>query len=256
MIGWLRAIGRGVLLSGYFLIGIGRILWMRLRHGPDWYLSAHGMAAIQRWMQRATQLLGLRIRQYNRARAASTLFIANHISFLDIPVLSAIVPVRFLAKHTIRYWPVIGTLTQLSGTVFIERGKRSLIHRTVDSLDMALREPRPVAIFPEGTTGLGDKLKKFHTGLFQAAIDSNTPVQAIALRYIRNGQIDRTAAYIDKDNFVLKILAVMAQPYTEVQIHFCAPLVPSASQSRQQLAQTAHAQIEQILNANPALAPI
>lgn len=255
MTGWLRAAVRGVLLCGYFLVGMSRIAWMRLRYGPNWYNSLQGMAAIRQWMQRTTQLLGLRIRQYNRARAESTLFIANHISFLDIPVLSAIVPVRFLSKHTVRYWPIIGTLTKLSGTVFIERGKRSLIHRTVEALDNALREPRPVAIFPEGTTGLGDTLKKFHSGLFQAAIDSNTPVQAIALRYIRNGQIDRTAAYIDKDNFVLKILAVMAQPYTEVQIHFCTPLLPDSSRSRQQLAQAAHAQIDAILHIDPALTP-
>jgi 1-acyl-sn-glycerol-3-phosphate acyltransferase len=165
------------------------------------------------------------------------------------------VPVRFLSKHTVRYWPLIGTLTEWSGTVFIERGKRSLIHRTVEALDSALRETRPVAIFPEGTTGLGDKLKKFHTGLFQAAIDSQTPVQAIALRYLRNGQVDRTAAYIDKDNFVLKILAVMAQPYTEVHVHFCTPITPVQDQDRQALARATHAQIEEIINGQAGLVP-
>ncbi|MBI3560959.1 MAG: 1-acyl-sn-glycerol-3-phosphate acyltransferase [Gammaproteobacteria bacterium] len=219
---------------------------MRMLGGPRWYLSPQGRLAIQRWMQYSCALLGLRIQQFNRPRVESTLFIANHISFLDIPVVSSIVPVRFLAKHTVRYWPVIGMLTQLTGSVFIQRAKRSLIHRSVDALDVALRETRPVAIFPEGTTGLGDQVKKFHTGLFQAAIDSATPVQAIALRYLRQGRTDRIAAYIDKDNFVAKLLAVMAQPYTDVQVHFCAPLFPE-QRGRQRLARQAREQIELVL---------
>lgn len=212
------------------------------------------MQAIQHWMQRTARLLGLRIHQVNRPRLQHTLFVANHISFLDIIVISAIVPVRFLSKHTVSYWPIIGTLTKFSGTVFIQRGKRSLIHRTVEAIDGALREARPVVIFPEGTTGLGDTIKKFHTGLFQAAIDSQALVQAIALRYLRKGAVDRIAAYIDKDNFVMKLGAIMAQPCTDVHVQFCAPLTPPQG-SRQSLAQITHEQIEMALGIPTATLP-
>lgn len=209
-----------------------------------------GQAAFQQWMQRVAYILGLRITQYNRPRNTSTLFIANHISFLDIVVIAAIAPVRFLAKHTVSYWPIIGTLTALSGSVFIRRGKRSFIHRVIEAIDLALRETRPLLIFPEGTTGLGDHLKKFHTGLFQAAIDSQTPLQAIALRYVRNGQADRTAAYIDKDNFISKLIRIMAQPHTDLEIHFCSPVTPD-EHTRHDLAQLTRRQIESALGFTP-----
>lgn len=231
-----------------------QIFYLRLRHGPRWFLSTIGMDAIQHWMQRTARLLGLRILQFNRPRLHHTLFVANHISFLDIIVITAIVPVRFLSKHTVSYWPIIGTLTKFSGTVFIQRGKRGLIHRTVEAIDGALRETRPVVIFPEGTTGLGANIKKFHTALFQAAIDSQTEVQAIALRYQRNGEVDRIAAYIDKDNFVMKLGAIMAQPCTDVCVRFCTPLPPPQT-SRQQLADITHRQIAAELGITASVLP-
>lgn len=242
----LRTLWRGAVLCLYLALGLLQIFYYRLRHGPRWYLAPQGMQEIQRWMQRTSGLLGVQVTQYNRPQLQRTLFVANHVSFLDIIVIASIVPVRYLSKHTVAYWPIIGTLTKQTGTVFIKRGQRSLIHRTVEALDTALRETRPLVIFPEGTTGPGDHVKKFHTGLLQAAIDSQATVQAIGLRYLRHGNIDRTAAYIDKDNFVLKLLAIMAQPATQVQVHFCEPLLPS-QQSRQTLAHIARNQIEQAL---------
>ncbi len=243
---FLRVSWRGSAMCAYFILGLTQVLYQRVRRGPQWYMQPAGQMAFQQWMQRVAHTLGIRITQYNRPRTASTLFIANHISFLDIVVIASVTPVRFLAKHTVSYWPIIGTLTALSGSVFIRRGNRSFIHRVIKAIDRALLETRPVLIFPEGTTGLGDHLKKFHTGLFQAAIDSQTPLQAIALRYVRNGQADRTAAYIDKDNFVAKLIRIMAQPHTDLEIHFCPAVIPS-DHTRQTLAQITRQQIETVL---------
>ena len=230
----------------YLLLGVVLGTTLRLRDGRHWHLTSRGQAITRWWMQQLTRIVGIRITQYGRPLTANVMLVANHISFLDIMVISSIVPARFLSKHTVRYWPIIGYLTRLAGTVFIERGKPSQLTPTLVALGQALRSGRPMLIFPEGTTSLGTQVLKFHSGLFQAAIENKAPVQAVSLHYRRAARADRIAAYIDKDNFLVSLLRLMAQARTEVHLGFSAPL-DSSGQTRQQLAASCHACISQTL---------
>jgi 1-acyl-sn-glycerol-3-phosphate acyltransferase len=244
-----RAAVRGTQFMLYLSLGVILGIAYRLHYGQHWHLGAAGQAIIRWWMQHMTRIVGIRVTQYGRPLTANVMFVANHISFLDILVISAIVPARFLSKHTVRYWPIIGYLTHLSGTVFIERGKPSQLSRTLDALRQALSSGRPMLIFPEGTTTLGTQVIKFHSGLFQAAIDNMVPVQALTLHYRRNERADRVAAYIDNDNFLLSLLRLMAQDNTEVHISFSPP-IDSTDQVRQHLAAQSHATISRSLHAH------
>lgn len=238
----LRAAMRSTQFLLLLLLGILLASALRLYHGRDWHLQISGQASIRWWMQRMTRLLGIRITQYGTPLTCDVLQVANHISFLDILVISSVVPVRFLSKHSVRYWPIIGYLTQLSGTVFIKRRKRRQVVQALGESTQALRCGRPLLVFPEGTTSLGAQVAKFHSGLFQAAIENAIPVQPLTLHYRRNGTADRYAAYIDQDNFLLSLLRLMAQPSTTVHLRFAAP-IDSHGRNRQQLVDLSHARV-------------
>jgi len=246
----LSGLMRVALRGTHFLFHLGKGVLLasgcRLRHGRHWHQTDRGQALITSWMQQLARLLGLCISGYGRPIARQALFVSNHISFLDIIVIACHVPARFLAKHSLHYWPAIGYLTALSGSLFIRRGNRQQLGHTLGALRVALGEYRPVLIFPEGTTTLGNAVLKFHSGLFQAAIDTRVPVQAVTLHYRHAQQPDRVAAYIDQDNFLIKLLRLMARPTTEVHLSF-TPAVDTNGHTRRSLAEFCQARISQNL---------
>lgn len=242
----MRATTRGTQLVLHLTLGMILSSGYRVRYGRRWHLLPAGQAIIRWWMQRLTRIVGIRITQYGTPLTVNALFISNHISFLDIVVISAIVPVRFLSKHSVRYWPIIGYLTALSGSLFIERGKHRQLSRTLIAIQHALNNTRPVLIFPEGTTSLGTQVLTFHSGLFQAAIDKQLPVQTLTVHYRRDQRPDRIAAYINKDNFLINLLRLMAQPQTDAHLSFTSP-VDSHNHTRRSLAAICHARISQNL---------
>ena len=230
----------------HILIGIVMVFVYRLRFGKHWYIKPMGLSAKRWWMLNMNSLLGIRVAQYGQIDRQPLLYVANHISFLDIIVISAMTDVRFLSKHTLRYWPLVGLLAEMSGTLFIKRDKRSMIARVISTVRDALAKSH-IVVFPEGTTSLGDEVKHFHSGLFQAAIDANVPVQPIAIRYLHQGKLDRTAAYIERDNILVSMWRLLERSYTDVHLIFGDTLT-GKDQTRQQLAHTAQANIQQQLN--------
>ena len=231
----------------HLCLGVTFLSVLNLARGKKWHISKQGMLFYQWWMGRTCRILGLEITQYGQAHHKTVLHAANHVSFLDIIVIGTSTPARFISKHTVRYWPLIGYLSACAGTIFIRRGKRSSLHQAKETLITALRLNRPLAIFPEGTTTLGEQVEKFHSGLFQAAIDTQTPVQPIAIRYIYEGKLDRTAAYIDKDNFIISLLKLIHRPVTSVHLAYC-PVIEVQSTNRQALATQSHSLITSMLD--------
>src|SRR5690606_21315559 len=104
------------------------------------------------------------------APPARALFVANHISWLDIFVINAMQPSHFVAKSEIRDWPVLGWLCAKAGTVFIARGRLRDVRRIYQGLVERLQVGEPVAFFPEGATSSQGSLQPFHANLFEAAI--------------------------------------------------------------------------------------
>lgn len=150
----------------------------------------------ERWSQRFLRILGVRLELRGAPIAPGTLLVANHISWLDILVLNAFTPARFVSKAEVRTWPLIGWLAARNGTVFLRRGSRG--HARLVNAEIAglLRAGQIVAVFPEGTTTDGSHVQHFHAALLQPAIDAGCPVQALALRYLdQQGRYTRAAAY-------------------------------------------------------------
>ncbi len=99
----------------------------------------------------------------------SGLVVANHLSYLDIVILSAAMPCFFVAKAEIDKWPYFGKAARVGGTMFIDRSSLASAERVATMIGERLKLPVPVLFFPEGTSTDGTMLR-FHSRLFEPAI--------------------------------------------------------------------------------------
>jgi len=238
----MRALLRGLFLTAHLFLSSFMIILLRITLGRDWYITPTGHSLTHWWMRHLSRYLGLRIYQHGSPPEETAFYVGNHVSFLDILVVLCITQVNFISKNSVRYWPLVGYITASAGTIFIKRGKRSLVARVIELVSDAFDRGRSIMVFPEGTTSHAKEPRKFHSGLFQAAINSNTPIQTVAIRYIHDGGLDRDAAYIDDDNLLVTLYRVMKRPKTEVHVTFC-PLISPEGQNRTKLAAMAHQQV-------------
>jgi len=141
-------------------------------------------ARIAWWARGLLAALGVGLRVEGRFRPGAKLIVANHISWLDIMAVHAVCPeARFVSKADVQHWPLIGRLVASAGTLYIVREKPRDALRVVHQMAQALGAGDTVAVFPEGTTGLGHEPLPFHANLLQAAIATEVPVQPVALRF-------------------------------------------------------------------------
>jgi 1-acyl-sn-glycerol-3-phosphate acyltransferase len=111
------------------------------------------------------------------------LVVANHVSWIDIYVINAVMPVAFVAKAEVRHWPVLGWLAARNDTVFLQRGSRGHAHVVNQQVAELLGSGQHVAVFPEGTTTDGRSLLHFHAALLQPALSAGKPVLPVAISY-------------------------------------------------------------------------
>jgi 1-acyl-sn-glycerol-3-phosphate acyltransferase len=153
------------------------------------------------------------------------LIVTNHISWLDVFVLNAVVPMRFVAKSEVRRWPVIGWLCARAQTLFIERGKARSAARINLQLVQILKRGECLAVFPEGTTTDGAGVAHFHSSLLQPAIDANVPLHPIAIRYQNeHGERSDVPAYIDDVSFGASLWRILCGENLQVRLVASPPL--------------------------------
>ncbi|HET8731730.1 MAG TPA: lysophospholipid acyltransferase family protein [Moraxellaceae bacterium] len=157
---------------------------------------------IRWWHRRFCQILDIDIRVHGEPEPGHALWVSNHISWLDIPVLGARFPVYFLSKAEIAKWPLVGWLARSAGTLFIQRGSGDA-GQVSDQLAAHLREGRNVLFFPEGTTTDGHRLKRFFHKLFGAATVTDIPIQPVLLVYRdRQDALHPHAPFVGDDAFM------------------------------------------------------
>lgn len=152
------------------------------RRLPHWY------------HRRVCRLLGLKLDITGSvARGKPVLLISNHTSWLDIPVLSAVAPVSFIAKKEVGTWPGVSALARLQRTVFVDREKRAAVGETANEIIDRLAAGDAMVLFAEGTSSDGNRVLPFRTSLFAAAkptanvagAGSGAVVQTVAIVYTR-----------------------------------------------------------------------
>jgi len=169
-------LSRCVVHGGHGLV----IVWLRFpRLEPP---QRH--ALIRWWARKMLHVMGLDLRVEGELVAGGTLLVANHVSWLDITALHAVVPhARFVSKSDVKSWPLLSRLAHAADTLYLERERKRDALRVVHLIAQALGDGQTVAVFPEGTTSDGRSLLPFHANLLQAAIAAEAPVQPVALRF-------------------------------------------------------------------------
>lgn len=216
-------------------------------------------ALIRSWSGKLLAILAIRLTvrgNWPKQGRQGLLFAANHISWLDIFLLDAVHPLRFVSKAEVRRWPLAGFLAAKAGTLFIERNRRHDTGRANQDIESALRGGAHVALFPEGTTTDGSQVRHFHAALLQPAIDADAPLQPVAIRYSReNGEIDTTPAYIDELSFGDCLKQILRRPAIHAELHFTAMVAPHGK-NRRELAGVLHNAITSALfPAHPGTTP-
>ncbi|PIB08366.1 MULTISPECIES: lysophospholipid acyltransferase family protein [Streptomyces] len=196
---------------------------------------------IRAWCRTVVRAAGVRVRITGAAPpTGGLLMVANHISWLDIPLLAAVRPGRMLAKAEIRQWPVAGALTALSGALFIERDRLRALPDTVARIADALRDGSAVVVFPEGSTWCGRAQGYFRRAVFQSALDAAVPVQPVHLHYRFDGGAASTApAFVGSDSLLTSVWRVVSASDLVADVRVLPVLAPGAYTDRRDLARAA-----------------
>lgn len=185
---------------------------------------------VEHWSLQLLSLLGVRLFLHGMPPVLGgrpLMLVANHVSWLDIFAINAIVPARFVAKAEVRRWPVVGWLSARAGTLFIERGRRHDAARVNEAVGAALAAGDVFAVFPEGTTTDGSTLLKFHASLLEPALKAGAAVQPVALRFERSDGTLCTECAFDGDKTVWRTLMGMtSQREIIVRVCFLERLFP------------------------------
>lgn len=173
------------------------------------------------WLARVTDILNIEVELNGKLpheKDGAMLLIANHVSWIDVPVIGGQTPISFLAKMEIASWPLIGTLATRVGTLFIQRGSGDTEHVSKNMAHM-LRKNRSVLFFPEGTTSDGKGLKRFHRKLFEVCHHHNVTIQPVVLHY-RAEQENNPVPFLDDEDFVSHLWNLMGHKrlYASVEI--------------------------------------
>lgn len=181
----------------------------------------------QRWaclfMKRLVAALPFEVQVSGELPQRPMLWVSNHVSWTDIPLLGMLLPLSFLSKAEVRHWPVAGWLADKAGTLFIRRGGGDS-QRLREQIGRQLGLARPLLIFPEGTTTDGRQLRTFHGRLLAGAIDRGVALQPVAIQYLRDGEVDPIAPFIGDDDLVSHLMRLFAAPRGQVRIQLLSAI--------------------------------
>lgn len=145
-------------------------------------------AHIRRWSRQLLAILAIhlhvtRVRAPDDSRPQRAMLVANHVSWIDIFAIDAVMPARFVAKSEVARWPLVGWLSTRAGTLYVSRARRHDTARINREVRAALERGELVGVFPEGTTTDGNRLLKFHSSLLQPAVSEQAAILPVAVSY-------------------------------------------------------------------------
>ncbi|MET9802547.1 lysophospholipid acyltransferase family protein [Streptomyces sp. NPDC006368] len=191
------------------------------------------------WCRAVIRAFGVRLRIVGTPRGGPHLVVANHISWLDIPLVAAVLPGRMLAKSEVRRWPVLGALAARGGTLFLDRDRLRALPGTVRELARALSGGSRVVVFPEGSTWCGRAQGRFRPAAFQAALDAGTGVQPVRIGYDPAGP----AAFVGEDPLAASLWRVVTAGRLTAEIRILDPVPAGRHTDRRSLARAAEAAV-------------
>ncbi|MFC4296631.1 MULTISPECIES: lysophospholipid acyltransferase family protein [Castellaniella] len=199
---------------------------------------------VRGWSRGLMRLCGVRVRRMGvPVERGAVLWVANHVSWVDIFVLNSVRTTSFVAKSDIRRWPVIGLLVAWAGTLFIDRRHRHAVRDAGRQMRGCFDQGDAVGLFPEGTTTDGSDVLPFHAGLFDAAVQAGVPTQPVALRFLRRGRRAPELAFVGEQTLVANLWFLLSAWGVSVECDFLAPIPAADGLTRAELSRRTQAAI-------------
>ncbi|MCG8314073.1 MAG: 1-acyl-sn-glycerol-3-phosphate acyltransferase [Pseudomonadales bacterium] len=175
------------------------------------------------WLSRIVRILGIEVEVYGerpvKAENQGIMFVSNHVSWIDIPLIGGIQETCFLSKAEVRDWPLIGKLAEGTGTLFIQRGSGDA-KRVTGQIAERVNEGHSVLFFPEGTTTDGSSVKTFHRKLFKAGEQTAAQICPVVISYEVEGEAINPVAFIDDDEFTEHLWHLLSFPHIKARLEF------------------------------------
>ena len=202
----------------------------------------HARAAwLHRWSRFACRVLGIRLTT-RRSMPSSGLLVCNHLSYLDIIVLSSIQPCVFVAKRDVSSWPLFGWLARAAGTIFVDRERRFSSPKAVDVIRDAIAGGSVVVIFPEETSSDGSTVLPFKSALLESAVQLRCPIAAASIDYaLDDGSVADEVCYWRDMTLVPHLLNLFFKREVRANYSFSAPEIRAGN--RKQIARELRDQI-------------
>lgn len=203
---------------------------------------------VRAWSAGLMRIFGFRLRRIGEPLPGATLFVANHVSWVDIEVLHSQRMMGFVAKYEISRWPVVGWLASRGQTIFHRRGSQESLGDVLQVMVARLREGQSVGVFPEGRTRGGHEVGPFHARIFQAAVEAGVPVQPVALRYGDRGSAQTVVAFGPKESFFANFIRLLGEPARAADVCFLEPIQVADMEGRRGIAELSRERILQAMS--------
>lgn len=228
------------------------ILWLRL---PQWNvipMLAHKLLC---------KYLGIKVNVVGEiAKGKPTLLVSNHISWMDIPAIGAVLPISFVAKAEVGRWPIVRTLAKMQKTIFVDRTRKTDTGRVATEMGARMNEGRGVVLFAEGTSDIGSHVLPFRSALvgatqmaMKSAGGGEIYIQPMCIAYTKlNGlpisRAERTKiAWVGDMGLTDNLSDILLSGTKSVTIMLGEPMLIDAEMNRKAITQKAHAQVRAML---------
>jgi len=173
---------------------------------------------------------------------SSGLLVSNHLSYVDILVISSITPAMFVAKREVKGWPVFGMFAKMGGTLFVDRERRTRVGQTTNEIQSALDRGALVVLFPEGTSSDGKTVLPFKSSLLEPATRQIHALFASLVQYeIDDGDVSEEVCYWKDMTLVPHLINLLSKRTIRASVSFTQ--MREASTDRKLLARQLHSEI-------------
>ncbi len=235
----LRAIFRTLFVVALTFASYGGVVFARLVYllSPRLGLALRNRV-FRTWARGLCRAFGMRTTVHGTPPRGRFFLISNHVSYLDIMLLSSHVDTAFVAKSDLRTWPAMGRILAAADTIFIDRSRKRDVVRVMDLVGKEIDRGLGVLVFPEGTSGKGDVLLPFKPSLLEFACSQDIPVHWATLSYrtaaVHLPPASRTVCWWGDEGFFPHYKRMILLPGFEASLHFGSE--PVASGDRKELA--------------------